>query len=283
MERKQVTVLAGTLLPVVTPGDAVDPETLYTVHQRFFALVQREVQGYAGIMQHFVDNAFLAFFVAPVAQEDHAQRAVLAALRLRECLCHPDTALESGTGQGWTVCMGVHTGEVIVGPIGDNLPPITLAVDNTTQVAEQLWRLAEAGAIVLFAVTGRLVQDVIRLDRAGLVTVPGITASQRVYKVLGLLPYPGSFSCPASAGNSANFPGNAGLQPGSGSHAGAWRSQGQPGENRKLNGPVPYHPALQWQGRRMIRQFVGRECEMGTLHALLAQMVRWWASRESRG
>jgi DNA-binding winged helix-turn-helix (wHTH) protein/predicted ATPase len=221
-ERKQVTVLAGSLLPVGTSGDAVDPETLYTVRQRFFAFAQREVQGYAGAMQHFVDNAFLAFFGAPVAQEDHAQRAVLTALRLRECLRHPDTARLSGTGQGWTVCMGVHTGEVIVGPIGDDLRPVALAVDDTTQVAEQLRRLAEAGTIVLSAVTARLVQDVIRLDRAGLVTVPGTTAPQRVYKVLGLL---------------------------------------------------PYHPALKkWQGRRVARRFVGREREMGTLHALLAQV-----------
>jgi hypothetical protein len=52
-------------------------------------------------------------------------------------------------------------------------------------------------------------------------------------------PLAGSFSCPVWAGNGTSFPGNAGLQPGSRSHAGAWRSQVQPRHHRKLNSPAP--------------------------------------------
>ncbi len=115
-ERKQVTVLACALAPVVTQAAGMESEALHTVRQRVFALVQQEVQRYAGTIQHFVDNACLAFFGAPLAQEDHARRAVLAALRLQECLRVAGTALEPGTAQERTVCMSVHTGEVIVGP-----------------------------------------------------------------------------------------------------------------------------------------------------------------------
>ena len=87
-ERKQVTVLACALSAVVTQAAGMEPETLHTIRQRVFALVQQAVQRYAGTIQHFVDNACLAFFGAPVAQEDHARRAVLAALRLQEQPAH---------------------------------------------------------------------------------------------------------------------------------------------------------------------------------------------------
>jgi DNA-binding winged helix-turn-helix (wHTH) protein len=220
-ERKQATVLACALSAVVTQAEGLEPETLHTMRQRFFALAQQAVQRYAGTIQHFVDNVCLAFFGAPVAQEDHARRAVLAALHLQTCLRHPDTALAPGTGPERAVCMSVHTGEVIVGPIGTDPRQIALAVGDTTQMAELLLRLAEPGAIVLSAAAGQLVQDFVRLDLVTPVHVPGITASHAVYKVLGL---------------------------------------------------TSHHPALGWQGRRVVRQFVGREREMGTLRALLAQV-----------
>ena len=220
-ERKQVTVLSVALSAVVTQAAEMEPEALYTVRQRVFALVQQEVQRYAGTIQHFVDNACLAFFGAPVAQEDHARCAVLAALRLQECLRHAGTVLGPGTAQERTVCMSVHTGEVIVGPIGADPRWIALAVGDTTQMADQLLRLAEPGAIVLSAATARLVQDFLRLDPVAPVNVPDVTASPTVYQVLGLASHPA---------------------------------------------------ALGWQGRRIIRQFVGRERELGTLHALLAQV-----------
>jgi class 3 adenylate cyclase len=90
--------------------------------------------------------------------------AVLAALRLQECLRHTGTALGPGTAQERTVCMSLHTGEVIVGPIGADSHQIALAVGDTTQMADQLLRLAEPGAIVLSAATARLVRDLLRLD-----------------------------------------------------------------------------------------------------------------------
>jgi class 3 adenylate cyclase len=214
-------VLAVTLSLVVTQAAGMEAETLHAVRQRVFTLVQQEVQRYAGTIQHFVDNACLAFFGAPVAQEDHARRAVLAALRLQECLRLTGTVLGRGTAQERTVCMSLHTGEVIVGPIGTDSRQIALAIGDTTQMADQLLRLAEPGAIVLSAATARLVRDLLRLDPVAPGNVPGVTASPTVYKVLGLL---------------------------------------------------PYHPALGWPGRRVVRQFVGREREMGTLHALLAQV-----------
>jgi DNA-binding winged helix-turn-helix (wHTH) protein len=219
-ERKQVTVLACSLSPMVTQAEGMELETLHTLRQHFFVLVQQAVQRYAGTVQHFVDNTCLAFFGAPVAQEDHARRAVLAALRLRECLRHPDTELAPKTGRERAACMSVHTGEVIVGRIGAEPRPIALAVGDTTQMAEVLLRLAEPGAIVLSAATERVVRDFLHLDMMRPANVPGVSASHTVYKVIGF---------------------------------------------------ASRQTVLGWQGRRVVRQFVGRQREKGTLHALLGQ------------
>ena len=154
-------------------------------------------------------------------RRDHARRAVLAALRLQECLRVAGPALGPGAAKERTVCLSMHAGEVIVGPIGADPRQIALAVGDTTQVADQLRQLAEPELFRRAALPrGRLVQDFIRLDIATPVNVPGVTALHTVYKVLDF---------------------------------------------------ASRHIALEWQGRRIVRQFVGREREMGTLHALLAQ------------
>jgi class 3 adenylate cyclase len=220
-ERKQVTVLSCALSSAVTQAEGVDRETLYAIRQGVFTLAQQEVQRYEGTIQHFVDNGFLAYFGASVSQEDHAQRAVLAALRIREQLQLNRAALTPLPGREPAVCMAVHTGEVIVGTIGTDPRRIALAVDDTTQIVEHLLRLAEPGAIMLSDATGQLVRGAMRLERIGPMREPGTTIPPAAYKVLGRAPQPA---------------------------------------------------ALGWQGRRVRRVFVGREREMATLHALLAQV-----------
>jgi class 3 adenylate cyclase/tetratricopeptide (TPR) repeat protein len=220
-ERKQVTVLSCALSAVVTQAESLDPETLYAIRQRLFTLAQREVQRYGGTIQHFVDNGFLAFFGASVAQEDHAQRAVLVALRIREQFQANRAELTLLPGHEPAVGMAVHTGEVIVGPIGADPRRIALAVGDTTQIVERLLRLAEPGAILLSDTTGQLVGGAIRLEEIGPLQGPDTTRPQTAYKVLGR---------------------------------------------------VSQSAGLGWQGRRMRRVFVGREREMSTLHALLAQV-----------
>jgi DNA-binding winged helix-turn-helix (wHTH) protein len=189
-ERKQVTVLSCALSSVVTQAEGVDPETLYAIRQRLFTLAQQEVQRYEGTIQHFVDNGFLAFFGASVTQEDHAQRAVLVALRIREQFQVNRAALTLLPGHEPAVCMAVHMGEVIVGPIGADPRRIALAVDDTAQIVEHLLRLAEPGAILLSDSTGQLVRRAIDLEEIGILRGLGTTRPQTAYKVLGRISQP---------------------------------------------------------------------------------------------
>src|SRR5256884_7968864 len=122
-ERKQVTVLFCDIANSTPLAARLGPEAMHTLLNRFFELALDEVHRYEGTINQFLGDGFMALFGAPVAHEDHARRAVLAALGLHRALhgggvqpllgLPPDEAL--------VVRMGLNTGLVVVGSIGDNL------------------------------------------------------------------------------------------------------------------------------------------------------------------
>jgi DNA-binding winged helix-turn-helix (wHTH) protein len=89
-ERKQVTVLCCALADAQRLATPLEPETMYCCMQAIFALAERVVHRYEGTLMYYMEDGFVALFGAPVAQEDHARRAVLAALELRQRLHAPD-------------------------------------------------------------------------------------------------------------------------------------------------------------------------------------------------
>src|ERR1051325_10690012 len=79
-ERKQVTVLFCDLENSTGLAERLGPEAMHTLLNRFFELALAEVHSYEGTINQFLGDGFMALFGAPVAVEDHARRAVLAAL-----------------------------------------------------------------------------------------------------------------------------------------------------------------------------------------------------------
>jgi predicted ATPase len=153
-------VLAGTLVPTPAPA-TLDPEVWDTLRRQFFRLAQQVVQQYAGTIQQIGDDDFLALFGALMAQEDHAQRAVLAALSLQRAVRHPGTDLAGVPGVDLAVQLGVHTGQVMVGPLVDSYPLLALTVGDTLRVAVRLRHLATSGTLLLSATTRPRVHGVV--------------------------------------------------------------------------------------------------------------------------
>src|SRR3989449_4189196 len=85
-ERKQVTVLFCDLANSTALAERLGPEAMHTVLNRFFELALAEVHRYEGTINQFLGDGFMALFGAPLAHEDHARRAVLAALGLQRAL-----------------------------------------------------------------------------------------------------------------------------------------------------------------------------------------------------
>src|SRR5262245_24973625 len=92
-----------------------------------------------------VGDGIMAIFGAPIAHEDHAQRACYAALALQENLRGYANGLRLEKGLNFSVRMGLNSGEVVVGKIGDNLRMDYTALGHTASLAARMEQIAEAG------------------------------------------------------------------------------------------------------------------------------------------
>src|SRR4051812_26317294 len=101
-ERKQVTVLFCDLANSTELAERLGPEATYSLFNRFFELGLAQIHCYEGTVNQFLGDGFMALFGAPIAHEDHALRAALAALAIRGMLAEsePDLALRIGINTG---------------------------------------------------------------------------------------------------------------------------------------------------------------------------------------
>src|SRR5438876_137017 len=126
-ERKQVTVLFCDIANSTPLAERVGPERMHALLNGFFELALAAVHKLEGTINQFLGDGFMALFGAPLAHEDDARRAAVAALgifrRLQEA--------PSGGAEGLSVRMGLNTGFVVVGKIGDNLRMDYTAIGDT--------------------------------------------------------------------------------------------------------------------------------------------------------
>jgi class 3 adenylate cyclase/tetratricopeptide (TPR) repeat protein len=184
-ERKQVTVLFCDLANSTSLAELIGPEAMHGLLDGFFDLALSEIHRYEGTINQFLGDGFMALFGAPLAREDHPRRAVLAALGIQRALQERRNNEEPTGGKDLDVRMGLNTGLVVVGKIGDNLRMDYTAVGGTTHVASRLEQLAEPGSIVISEATYRLVRGYVRVEDLGAVSVKGKTDAIQAYKVIG--------------------------------------------------------------------------------------------------
>ena len=187
-ERKQVTVLFCDIANSTPLAERVGPERMHALLNGFFELALAEIHRNEGTINQFLGDGFMALFGAPLAHEDDARRAVTAAVAIRRALRDRGSYAGLGGGAELTVRMGLNTGLVVVGSIGDNLRMDYTAVGDTTNVAARLEQAAAGGEIVISESTARLVRGEVRLQPAGSLTVKGKSEPVTAYKLLGLAP-----------------------------------------------------------------------------------------------
>jgi len=178
-ERKQVTALFCDIANSTALANRLGPEEMHTLLNQFFELALAEVHRYEGTINQFLGDGFMALFGAPLAHEDHARRAALAALGIQKELQN----LGERTGQSIQVRMGLNTGLVVIGAIGDNLRMDYTAVGDTTNLAARLQQLAEQGQIVVSEATYQTVEGYCNTKFLGAFSLKGIPESVRVWEV----------------------------------------------------------------------------------------------------
>jgi class 3 adenylate cyclase/tetratricopeptide (TPR) repeat protein len=184
-ERKQVTVLFADVIGSMDLAERTDPELWRSIMDRFFTILCDGVHRFEGTVDKFTGDGIMALFGAPLAHEDHAQRACWAALTLQRELASYATEVRRGEGLSFSVRMGINSGEVVVGQIGEDLRVEYTAVGHTVGLAQRMESLAEPGKAYLTEHTAKLVSGYLDLDDLGEFDVKGVSEPVRVYALAG--------------------------------------------------------------------------------------------------
>ncbi|MCA1844862.1 MAG: AAA family ATPase, partial [Actinobacteria bacterium] len=172
-ERKQVTVLFADVKGSMELSEDLDPEDWHHVMDGFMRILADGVHRFEGTVDKFTGDGIMALFGAPVAHEDHARRACYAALHLTDTIGRYAEELRRTKGLSFHVRIGLNSGEVIVGTIGDDSHMEYTAVGHTVGLAQRMEALAEPGRAYLTEHTSRLVGGYFRLRDLGGFTVKG--------------------------------------------------------------------------------------------------------------
>src|SRR5438552_4991372 len=120
-ERKLVTVLFADIVESSALAQQLDPERLHQLLSQVLQLTAEAVHRYEGTVNQYLGDGLMALFGAPVALEDHAFRAVQAALTIQETIRGYSAQCEREHGVQVRRRVGLNTGPVVVGRIGDDL------------------------------------------------------------------------------------------------------------------------------------------------------------------
>ncbi len=184
-ERKQVTVLFVDIVESSRLAERLDPELMHEIMDRVLRLMAEAVHRYEGTVNQFLGDGLMALFGAPLALEDHAVRAVQAALAIQETVSGYSEQLRVQRGVEVRLRLGLNSGPVVVGRIGDDLRMDYTAIGDTTHLASRMQALAEPGTILVTDATRRLVEGYVRTAPVGPVQVKGRSEPVSVFNVTG--------------------------------------------------------------------------------------------------
>src|SRR6516165_2107895 len=188
-ERKTVTALFADIRGSTELEQDLDPEEARAIVDPALKLMIEAVRHYDGYIVQSTGDGIFALFGAPIAHEDHPQRALYAALRMQDGIGRYSDQLRSGGRAPLQIRVGVNTGEVVMrlidtGETKREYAPIGL----TTNLAARMQTLANPGSTIISESTRRLVEGYIKLHPLGTSRVKGITDPVNIYEVIGLGP-----------------------------------------------------------------------------------------------
>src|SRR5215472_12347620 len=187
-ERKTVTALFADIKGSTELEQDLDPEEARAIIDPVLKIMIDAARRYDGYVQNTGDGIF-ALFGAPIAHEDHPQRALHAALRMQQEIHRYGGRLLQGGRAPIEIRVGVNTGEVVLRPLktGDSdteYAPIGL----TTNLASRLQTVARSGSVVVSEATRKLVEGYFQLKSIGPTKVKGVSEPVQIYEVTGLGP-----------------------------------------------------------------------------------------------
>src|SRR5882762_2063017 len=185
-ERKTITALFADLKGSTALIEGLDPEEARAIIDPALHLMMDAVHRYEGYVAQALGDGIFALFGAPIAHEDHPQRALYAALQMQEEMQHYADTLRQKGYPPLLMRVGVNTGEVVVRSIRkEDLHADYVPIGHSTNLAARMEQLAAPGSILVTAQTHTLTAGYFEFKALGNTQVKGVEEPLNIYEVVG--------------------------------------------------------------------------------------------------
>ncbi|MFX0199096.1 MAG: adenylate/guanylate cyclase domain-containing protein [Candidatus Hodarchaeota archaeon] len=184
-ERKQVTVMFADMEGFTALSEKVGPEEAYAIMDQVYEILIHKVHDYEGTVNEMTGDGIMALFGAPIALEDAPQRAIRSAYAIHREMVQFSDQIEREKGlQSIRMRIGIHTGRVVVGTLGNDLRVEFKAVGDTVNLASRVESLADPGSTYVTEDTFKLTEGLFRFEGLGERQVKGKEEPVGVYRVI---------------------------------------------------------------------------------------------------
>jgi len=185
-ERKQVTVIFCDMEGFTALSERLGPEEAYSIMDQVYEILIHKVHDFEGTVNEMTGDGIMALFGAPIALEDAPQRAIRSAMAIhREMVRFYERIKQERKGMlPLKMRIGIHTGPVVVGTLGNDLRVEFKAVGDTVNLASRMQELAEPGSTYVTGETFKLTEGLFRFEALGEKEVKGRKEPVNVYRAI---------------------------------------------------------------------------------------------------
>ena len=184
-ERKVVTIMFCDMKGFTPLTEKLGPEETFSFMDKVFEIFIHKVHEYEGIVNEMRGDGILAFFGVPITLEDAPQRAIRAAYAIHRAMIEfNETIIGNRDVPPVLIRIGINTGEVVVGSVGNDLRVQFTAVGDTINMASRVENLAEPGTTYVTEDTFKLTEGFFRFEALGEKEIKGKTDPIKVYRVI---------------------------------------------------------------------------------------------------
>ena len=184
-ERKQVTVMFCDMKGFTPLSEKLGHEKIYSIMDEVFEILIHKVLDYGGTVNKMTGDGIMALFGAPIAVEDAPQRAIRSALAIQREMTRFSNRLKSESEIGpIRMRIGINTGPVVVGSLGNDLRVEFTAMGDTVNLASRMEGLAEPGTTYVTEETFKVTEGLFHFEALGEKEVKGKEAPVKAYRVI---------------------------------------------------------------------------------------------------
>ena len=156
-ERRKATIIFADLSGYTAVSERLDPERIKSLVDRTLRRLGEEIERYGGTIDKYIGDNVMGVFGAPVAHEDDPERAVRAGLAMQAAMAEINERIASDVGANFALRVGINSGEVLAGRVGDGYT----VIGDPVNVAARLQGAAKPGTVTVGELTHRLTRKAI--------------------------------------------------------------------------------------------------------------------------